>query len=96
MNSNKNFQKMYSEGYVDIQFIPVVFKKTDIFHETGLMTGADKLYKAVINVTSMLYFDSDLMNQALTRVVSVPFDPRRSKRKCTCSQRVHTVLYCFQ
>lgn len=44
------------------------------------MTGADKLYKAVINVMSMLYFDSDLMNQALTRVVSAPFDPRGSQK----------------
>lgn len=44
------------------------------------MTGADKFYKAVINVMSMLYFDSDLMNRALTRVVSAPFDPCGSQK----------------
>ncbi len=38
------------------------------------MKVADKLYKALINVMSMLYFDLDLINQPLTCVVSVPFD----------------------
>jgi len=44
------------------------------------MNVADKLYKAVINVMSMLYFHLDLINQPLTHVVSVPFDPQRSKK----------------
>lgn len=44
------------------------------------MKVADKLYKAVINVMSMLYFDLDLINQPLTRVVSVPFDLQWSKK----------------
>lgn len=44
------------------------------------MNAADKLYKAVINVMSMLYFDLDLINQPLTRVVSAPFDPQGSKK----------------
>ena len=44
------------------------------------MKVPDKLYKAVINVMSMLYFDLDLINQPLTHVVSVPFDPQGSKK----------------
>lgn len=44
------------------------------------MNVADELYKAVINVMSLLYFVLDLINQPLTCVVSVPFDPQRSKR----------------
>lgn len=44
------------------------------------MKVADKLYKPVINVMSVLYFDLDLINQPPTRVVSVPFDPHRSKK----------------
>lgn len=40
----------------------------------------DKLFKVVINVMSVLYFDLDLINQPLTRVVSVPFDPHGSKK----------------
>lgn len=44
------------------------------------MNIADKLYKAIINVMSRHYFDIGLINQPLTRVVSVPFDPQRSKK----------------
>lgn len=45
------------------------------------MNVADKLYKAVIHVMSILYFHLDLINQQpLTHVVSVPFDLQRSKK----------------
>lgn len=45
------------------------------------MNVADKLYKAVINVMPVLCFDLDLINQPLTRVVRVPFDPPKGLRK---------------
>lgn len=50
------------------------------------MKVADKLYKAVINVMSVLYFELDLINQPLTCVVSVPFDPQGSKKLEQCVQ----------
>lgn len=44
------------------------------------MKVADELYKAVINVMTMLCFDLDLINQPLTRVVNVPFDCQGSTK----------------